>query len=138
MIAYVDSSVILRKLFGEPHPLSEWPLIEDAYASRIMPVEVARVIDRTRLEGRIDDEQVALLHEESRRVFASISIVSLTEPILVRAASAMPASVGTLAALHLATAIELARKLDAELIMATHDVQLGRAARASGLVVRGT
>lgn len=138
MIAYVDSSVLLRMLFGEPHPLREWERITMAYACRLLPLEVARVIDRCRLEGRIDDEDVARLHQEANRVMQSIEVLELTDPILMRASAAMPTILGTLDAIHLCTALELEGALDSSVTMATHDAQLGRAALASGLEVCGT
>lgn len=137
MIAFVDSSVVLRKLFGEPGALAEWSQIDQAYASRILPVEVARVIDRYRLAGQIDDADVAALHGEARRVLRSMQVLALSETVLRRAAGPMPVVLGTLDALHLATALELAPTLDGPLVLATHDEQLARAARASGLDVCG-
>lgn len=137
MTVLVDSSVLLRKLFGEADQLAEWSRIEEAYASRILLVEVGRVIDRCRLEGKIDDEQVAHLHEESRRILRSIDVVELTPTILDRAATAMPTVLGSLDALHLVTALELARSTGKAVAIATHDRQLARAGRASGLAVYG-
>lgn len=137
MIAYVDSSVVLRVLFGEADVLEEWGEIVEAYSSRLLAIEVLRVIDRCRLEGRIDDEAVALVNVELRSLVRSISIVSLSEPILRRAGAAMPTVLGTLDSIHLATALELAETLERPLVLATHDLQLARAARASGLDVRG-
>ncbi len=137
MIAFIDSSVLLRQLFGEPDALAEWSQIEQAYASRLLPVEIGRVIDRCRLEGLIQDPDVDHLHTEARRVMQSIEILALTETILVRATSAMPTILGSLDAIHLATALELARTLEQPPVLATHDLQLARGARASGLEVRG-
>lgn len=137
MIAYVDSSVVLRRLFGEPDALEAWSTIEVAYASCLMPVEVGRVVDRYRLMGKIGDEEVAQVHEEARRAFRSIEILALTESILERAAGPMATVVGTLDALHLATALELSRGVESPLIVATHDAQLARGSRAMGLQVAG-
>ncbi len=137
MIAYIDSSVLLRQLFGERNALAEWRSIEAAYASRLLPLEVGRTIDRCRLLGTIDDEQVADLHDESRRVLRSIEILAVTERILARATGPMPTVIGSLDAIHLATALDVARTLSAPLVVATHDVQLATAARASGLSVCG-
>lgn len=137
MIAFIDSSVLLRRLFGEPHPLKEWRRIKVAYASRLLPIEIGRVIDRARLATQITDEEVVSLHEEARRVMRSIEILALTEAILDRAAAAMPTTLGSLDAIHLATALQLAPSLDSPLVVATHDVQLARAAQASGLEVCG-
>jgi predicted nucleic acid-binding protein len=49
----------------------------------------------------------------------------------------MPTVLGTLDALHLATALEVKRALAPKLVLLTHDEQLARAARASGLAVLG-
>lgn len=137
MIAYVDSSVLLRKLFGEPSALEEWSTIETAYASRLLPLEVGRVIDRARLAGKISDAEVADLHDEARRVLRSIEVLAITDRILDRAEGPMPTVLGSLDAIHLCTALELAQSLGAALVLATHDERLARAARASGLEVCG-
>jgi predicted nucleic acid-binding protein len=135
--AFIDTSVLLRVLFGEPGRLEEWEQIEEAYASRLLAVEVRRAIDRYRLLGQIDDEDVARLHEEARRALRSIDILTMTEPILRRAEQAAPTVVGTLDAIHLATALELETHLREPIVLATHDVQLARAARASGMPTIG-
>ncbi len=137
MIALIDTSVLLRKLFGEPGALAEWPKIREAYASRILLVELGRAIDRRRLAGDIDDDQVEHLQREFRRVLRSVEVVALTERILVRAAGPAPTALGSLDAIHLATALELAATRAPGLVLAAHDRQLARAARASGLEVCG-
>ena len=136
MIALLDTSVVARKLFGEPDALAEWSQVRVAYASRILLVELGRVIDRCRLAGEIDDEQVEQLHREARRVLRSVEVLALSERILLRAAGSMPTVLGSLDAIHLATAQELAAAQRA-LVLATPDKQLARAARASGLDVCG-
>jgi len=137
LTAFIDSNVVLRKLFGEKDQLAEWSNIRRAYASRLLPVEIGRVIDRVRLAGEIDDQQVVDLHAELRRVLRSIEIRGLTEAILNRAAAPMPTVLGTLGGLHLATALDVAASSSSSLVFATHDEQLARAARASGLDVIG-
>jgi predicted nucleic acid-binding protein len=137
MNGYLDSSVLLRKLFREPSPLAAWSSIERAYASRLILVEVGRVIDRARLAGRIDDEAVAALHEEAARLLRSVDLVSLGDELLARAAQPMPTVLASLDALHLVTALEVKEELAPDLVMLTHDDQLARAARASGLTVLG-
>lgn len=137
MIALLDTSVVLRKLFGERGALAEWRAIREARASRVLPVELGRVVDRARLAGDIDDAQVEELHGEARRILRSVTIVALTDRILDRAAGPMPTVLGTLDAVHLATALELAATRAPGLVLATHERQLARAARASGLDVAG-
>ncbi len=138
MIALLDTSVVLRKLFGEPGALAEWPKVQEAYASRVLVVELGRVIDRARLAGDIDDGQVEQLQRESRRILRSVEIIALSDRVLDRAAGPMPTTLGSLDAIHLATALELAAKRAPGLVLATHDRQLARAARASGLEVVGS
>jgi predicted nucleic acid-binding protein len=137
MMALLDTSVLLRKLFGEPGSLAEWSRITDAYASRILLLELGRVFDRSRLAGDIDDRQVEHLHREARRLLRSVVVLALSERILTRAGGPMPTVLGSLDAIHLATALELAEARTGPLVLATHDEQLGRAARASGLDVWG-
>ena len=137
MIAFIDTSVLLRKLFGEPNSLMEWSQIRQAYASRMLLLEVGRVIDRKRLAGQIDDRQVVQLLRETKRIALSIEILALSERILVRASGPMPTTLGSLDAIHLATALELAQSGINELSFVTHDVQLGRAALAYSLEVFG-
>jgi len=137
MKVLLDASVVLRRLFGEPDALEQWSQIDEAYASRLMPVELGRVIDRARLAGDINDVQVEHLVQEAQRVTRSVEILDLSEAILARATGPMPTAIGTLDAAHLATALELAPTIDGTLIVATHDAQLARAARASGLEVIG-
>ncbi len=67
-------------------------------------VEIASVIDRRRLAGTIGDDDVVHLHQEARRVLRSIDVVAVNDAVLDRAASAMPTSLGTLDAIHLAAA----------------------------------
>ena len=95
------------------------------------------MIDRARLAGEIDDDDVAVLQRESRRALRSMEIVGLSERILERAAGPMPTALGSLDALHLATALEIAATRAPRLVLASHDRQLARAARASGLEVVG-
>lgn len=138
MIALLDTSVVLRKLFGEPGALAEWPRIQEAFASRVLVVELGRVLDRARLAGDIDDEQVEQLQRESRRLLRSVELMALSDRVLDRAAGPMPTALGSLDAIHLSTALELAVKRAPGLVLATHDRQLARAARASGLEVVGS
>ena len=100
-------------------------------------LEVGRVIDRLRLGGDIDDEGVVQLHGDTRRALASAIVVPVSERILRRAQGPMPTTLGSLDAIHLASALEVAATVAQPPKFATHDAQLARAAQASGLVVCG-
>jgi hypothetical protein len=64
-------------------------------------------------------------------------VVELNRTVLNRAAQPMPVPLGTLDAIHLATALLWTEHRTEELVMATHDSALGLAARAEGLSVIG-
>jgi predicted nucleic acid-binding protein len=63
--------------------------------------------------------------------------VDLSLAVLRRAAEPFPTPLGTLDALHLATAVLWGAQQDALPAFATHDQQLGTAARALGMRVVG-
>lgn len=71
-------------------------------------------------------------------MIASLEIVEITSPVLQRAAQPMPTELGTLDAIHLATALLWKESEDAELVMAAHDRALAIAAQAHGLMAIGT
>lgn len=137
MIAVIDTSVLLRKLFGEKGAFAAWDRIDEAFVSRLVEVEIGRMIDRSRLASTIDDEQVEHLHRETRQVLMTMHVVALSEAVLLRAARPMPTTLGTLDAIHLATALEVSASRGPSVTLLTHDAQLARAGTASGLDVLG-
>jgi predicted nucleic acid-binding protein len=137
VIAYLDSSVLLRVVLGQSDALAQWAEIEDGVASRLVEVECLRTLDRLRLVVGLDDRELAIRREAVYRLLGSLSIVELTRPVLARASQPMPTSLGTLDAIHLATALMWAEQAGSPLVMATHDRLLATAARASGLRVIG-
>ena len=138
MIAYLDSSVLLRVVLGQPNALEEWDEIERGVASRLAEVECLRTLDRLRLAEPLADQEIAIRREAVYRVLDAIDIVELTRPVLARASQPMPTALGTLDAIHLATALLWGERSGTRLEMATHDQALAMAARASGLQVIGS
>lgn len=136
MRVYVDTSVTLRVLFCEPHPLPTWGQWTEAYASRLWYTEAMRVVDRMRLLAAIGDSQVVQLRRDIDIIHGTLHIVPVGERILARAGDAFPTVLGTLDAIHLATAIQLRESLDLDVFF-THDAQLAAAAAASGFAVDG-
>ncbi len=137
MIAYLDSSVLLRLVLGQSDALAQWADIEEGVASRLVEVECLRSLDRLRLIEGLDDREIAARREAVYRLLDSLDIVELTRPVLARASQPMPTTLGTLDAIHLATALMWAEHAGSPLVMATHDRLLATAARASGLRVIG-
>jgi predicted nucleic acid-binding protein len=137
MIAYLDSSVLLRLVLGQRDRLKEWKQIREGVASALVEVECLRTLDRLRLRGAIGDEDLALRREAIYRLLEEIEIVEAGRAVLSRASQPLPTALGTLDALHLATAMLWRESAPADLLFATHDAALGTAARASGFRVAG-
>ena len=137
MTAYVDSSVLLRKVLGQPGSLSVWSTSRTGVASALAETECLRTLDRLRLRSGLGDREVARRREAVFRLLESIEVVAVTAPVLARAAHPLPTELGTLDAIHLATALLWREHRGGDIVMATHDGALGTAARACGLVVLG-
>jgi predicted nucleic acid-binding protein len=138
VIAYIESSIILRLVLGQPGALREWRIIDAGVVSALVEVECLRTLDRLRLAEGLAEAELAARREAVYRVLDTLAVVEPTRPILSRAAQPLPVSLGTLDAVHLATALEWGESRDAALVMATHDVQLALAARSLGLATVGT
>jgi len=136
MTVYIDSSVILRILFREPNPVEVWGKWDSAFSSNLWRVEALRTVDRLRLAGDLSDEDVADLVREIRIVHETLAIHPLSERILQRASESFPTVVGTLDAIHLATALAI-REVEPIDLLLTHDGQLATAARSVGFTVIG-
>jgi predicted nucleic acid-binding protein len=137
VIAYVDASVILRLALGQPNALVEWPKIRRGVSSTLATTESLRSLDRLRLRAQLSDEDVATRRAAILSLLTSLELVELDGVVLERAAQPMPTELGTLDAIHLATALLWRGMTGADLAMATHDDALGLAAKAHGLTVIG-
>ena len=137
MIAYLDSSVLLRVVLGQKDRLEEWAAIETGVSSALVEVECLRTLDRLRLTEGIDETDIAVRRETLYRLLETLEVVEPTRLVLHRAAQPLPTSLGTLDAIHLATAALWREVRGDELVMATHDQALALAARASGLRIVG-
>jgi uncharacterized protein len=137
MIAYVDSSVLLRLVLRQPGALKEWSSVEEGVTSALTQVECLRTLDRLRVVERIPDEALASRREAIFGLLATLAVVDVAGVILDRAAQPPPTALGTLDAIHLATAQLWRERTAVELTMATHDAALATAARSLGMPVVG-
>ena len=137
MRVYLDASVVLRKLQRESGSLASWGEWERAYSSVLLRVEVWRTIDRNRLKSALTDYDVVELMARAHAIFDAIEFVSLSAQILDRAAQSFATALGTLDALHLATALRLAEIERIDLMFLTHDTELALAARSVNFAVQG-
>ena len=136
MKVYLDSSVVVRKLVREPGGFERWSDWEWVVSSDLMLVEVHRAINRLRLTRSMADEEVAQIVTVFRKLTRVFEIVPIRPPVLERAASAFPIIVGTLDAIHLASALLWVQENEEPLVFVTHDEQQARAAMACGLDVQ--
>ncbi len=137
MIAYLDSSVILRVILGQRDKLRAWKSIERGVASALVRVECLRTLDRLRLRAGLSDEDLAERRETVFRIIDETEVLEPSMVVLDRAARPFPTELGTLDAIHLSTALMWREARGEEIVMATHDRALGTAAQASGLRVVG-
>ena len=137
MIAYVDSSVILRFVLQQPDQLMALLKYDERVTSFLTEVECMRAVEATRIRRQlsmdesVERRQVAYKHlRRMHRLLPSLSI-------LRRAGEPYPVAIKSLDAIHLATALVWRDRRAPDLVFATHDFQLGRAAAALGFEVVG-
>ena len=131
MIAYLDSSVVLRVVLGQPGSLREWRAIEIGVASALLEVECVRTLDRLRLLEGIAEDEIARRRETVYRIVEALTLIEPTRPVLARAAQPLPVVLGTLDALHLAS-MEFLRSRNQNLTLASYDDRMITAAQAIG------
>ena len=137
MIAYLDTSALLRLVLREPGAFEEVLACEAIVSSELLAVESLRTLDRLRIQGALSVEEAAARRQTVAEWLEAVDLVPLQRPILARASEPFPTSLGTLDALHLATALVWRDRMQQVLVMVTHDRDLALAARSFGLDVRG-
>lgn len=137
MIAYLDTSALLRLVLREPGALEDMRSAEALVSSELLAVESLRAIDRLRLQGALSAEEAASRRATASEWLEAVDLVLLQRPVLARASEPFPTPLGTLDALHLATALVWQDRMRRPLVMATHDRDLALAARSFGIEVLG-
>ena len=123
---YLDTSALGRIMLDEPDSAvigAALGAFDAVVSSRLLRIELHRVGLRT-----------GILREEIDEWLASVSLVPMDDATLSAAEAVSPASVATLDAIHLATAIRLAADGHIASLM-TFDVRLAEGAREHGLTV---
>src|SRR5947207_13690388 len=90
MIAYVDSSVLLRVAFAQPNALPQWRRIDRGVSSALLATESLRTLDRARLRAQLPDTEVARRRSTILALIDSLELVEVDAIILDRAAQPMP------------------------------------------------
>jgi predicted nucleic acid-binding protein len=137
VIVYLDTSALLRLVLREPGALDDLRSSAGLVSSELLAVESLRTIDRLRLQGALSAEEAASRRGMAMEWLEAVDLVLLQRPILARASEPFPTPLGTLDALHLATALVWQDRMSQTLVMATHDRDLALAARSFGLEARG-
>jgi predicted nucleic acid-binding protein len=122
---YVDSSAIVKLVIAERESEALGHYLTSAgqlTTSILAVVEVARAVERVAPGSAA----------ATAAVFESVAVIGLDARIAARAGSLNPAALGTLDAIHLATAIALGVELTAFI---SYDEKLSVAARGIGLTV---
>lgn len=123
---YLDASALVKLIVAEPESgalrryLGERPRI---ISSRIAEVELRRAVAR---QDEIDaGDRVSSL-------IATVELLELNAEVARRAGDLTPATLRSLDAIHLASALVIAPEVDA---VVAYDTRLAAAARAAGLAV---
>jgi predicted nucleic acid-binding protein len=137
VIAYVDSSALMRVVLQQPDRLVELTSFEERVTSRLTQAECLRALDRARLvEGMGADDLVqraAFVH----RLMRQMRRVAVSRSVLDRASAAFPLPIKVLDAIHLATALQIRDRGRDDLVFATHDRMQGSTALSLGFEVVG-
>jgi predicted nucleic acid-binding protein len=122
-VIYLDSSVLLASIFGEPRspPMTLWE--EDLTSSRLLKYEVW---------VRLNAYGLALSHADRAKArLDRVNFVELSHGALARALEPLPVPLRTLDALHLAT-MDVLRRSEESIELASYDTRLLAAAQALG------
>ncbi len=120
---YLDASAVVKLIIAEPETDALRSFLARAgspVSSRLTAVEVTRALARVGVGVGGADE----------RVLAGIHQVAISDPILTAAARANPATLRTLDAIHLATALAAGPDLA---VLVSYDRRLTEAAAAAGI-----
>ncbi len=123
---YLDTSVVLARLFAEDRSPPDAFWSQSFVASRLLEYEVF---------NRVHARGCASSHgSDARHLVGRASLIEMSADVLGRALLPFAQPVRTLDALHLATMIFL-RSRDLRLALATYDQRLAAAAISEGFVL---
>jgi predicted nucleic acid-binding protein len=134
---YVDSSVIVRIAFDEPGKVEGLSQFSSLATSELAHVELRRVLDRFRLTTTASDSRLIEVGDKMETIKKTFVSLNLTQAVLLRAGHPLPVALGTLDAIHLASALIWQDVVNKPVTMITHDAQLAKAARMMNLEILG-
>jgi predicted nucleic acid-binding protein len=124
---YFDSSALVKLIFGEDETLALVHWLDQHQGVPRLSSEIANV-EVVRTCRRVDEESVA----GARQLLAGLDLLVLSPDVVEVAALARPLDLGSLDAIHLATALSLGDQLS---FFVAYDQRLSAAAHGAGLPV---
>ncbi len=137
MIFYFDSSVVVRIILGEPNTLADWDGLPVLIASRLVRLESLRTLDRYRLLGELSEKELIECRRRCSQIFKHMTFLPISERVCQRAEASFPSIIKSLDSIHLATSLLWRETRGEDIVFATHDLHLSRAASLQGLEVIG-
>ena len=132
MVAYLDSSVLLRHILLGEEPIRHALEFPRVVSSELLEIECRRVLHRCRLAGELTDEALTVARERLDEVLAGIDLLEMSRQIKQRAMDPFPVNVRTLDALHVATALMVGEDAGGVALF-SHDEGMNRCARSLGI-----
>ena len=137
MNCYLDSSVLLRYLLRNDRDFEEVAKFVKTGSSELLLIECRRVMHRYRLQNMVDDGQLADLLQRLERVIRNIYLIEISAAVKNRAAGPFPTVIGSLDAIHLASALEWRdMETEDEIMLFSVDKQMRLCAQALGFTVQ--
>ena len=137
MIAYCDSSVLVRFILEQEDALAQLTACDQLVTSVVTQVECLRAIENARLRGDLSDDELAGRRGAAYAKLRGIERIDASPSILGQAERSFGVVLKPLDAIHVATAIVWRERRAPDLIFATPDRQQARAAEALGFDVLG-
>ena len=136
MKVYLDSSLVLRYILNNDDGIRGIKETDVVGSSDLLIIECKRVLQRERLESHLSDSQYSDAVSLLDTVTDHLYLIELGRTVKRRASGSFPTVIGTLDAIHLASAA-LWQESDpeTELRVLSYDNQLTTCARAIGLQV---
>ncbi len=136
MRVYVDSSAVLRHILNADPALGRIATFDTVGSSDLLLIECQRVLQRERMEAHLDDQQYSESLVLLEAILDSFYVIELGPAVKRRAAGPFPTIIGTLDAIHLASAILWEEtEANSDFSILTYDKQFALCARALGIQV---
>lgn len=136
MKTYVDSSAVLRHILNDDPAFGEVASSDPVGSSDLLAIECHRVLQRERMAGHLDDRQYSEAAVLLGDILDRLTLIEIGPAVKRRAAGPFPTVIGTLDAIHLASAL-LWQEAEpgTDLRILTQDRQLALCAKSLGIVL---